>query len=369
MDPNTTNSTVVDPAAATKDAITDDVQYLESLVAKTLLPEALKTEAERMITRVKRVTQATGFSQEYELVRKYIEWITRLPWGKYTQDNFDLNNAKQVLDSTHHGLDSVKDRILEYLATMRIKQQKGDPVPRAPIFLFVGLQGIGKTTLAKAIANALGRKLIRISLGAMGSITELRGVPKTEVDAEPGQIVKALVTAETFNPVIILDELDKASAKEGTRTDIMAALLEILDPEQNISFRDHYIDFPLDLSRVMFVCTANNLGTISTALLDRLEVIRFFSYSDDEKLVIAKKHLLPRVFERTGLSAETIEFADDVWPVIVRPLGYDAGVRQLERNIESICRKAAKLIVEGKVQKVIINAENVKQFIQESGVM
>ena len=355
--------------ASTKDGITDDVQYLEELVAKTTLPDTLKTEAQRMITRVKRVTQATGFSQEYELVRKYVEWITRLPWGKYTTDNFDLNNAKSVLDTTHHGLEKVKDRILEYLATMRIKQQKGEQVPRAPIFLFVGLQGIGKTTMAKAMAQALGRQFIRISLGAMGAITELRGVPKTEIDAEPGQIVKALVSTETFNPVILLDELDKASAKEGTRTDIMAALLEILDPEQNVAFRDHYLDYPIDLSKVMFVCTANNLGTISTALLDRLEVIRFFSYSDDEKTVIAKQYLLPRVFERTGLSSETIEFTDDAWPVIVRPLGYDAGVRQLERNIESICRKAAKLIVEGKIQKVVINAENVKQFIQESGVI
>jgi len=374
VNPPIVKPTDVNTAAAIKTdnkpaGMTDEIQYLENLVAKTTLPEALKTEAARMITRVKRVTEATGFSQEYELVRKYVEWITRIPWGKYTQDNYDLNNAKAVLDQSHYGLDKIKDRILEYLATMRIKQQKGEAVPRAPIFLFVGLQGIGKTTMAKAVAKALGRKCLRISLGAMGAITELRGVPKTEIDAEPGQIVKAVVSAENMNPVIILDEMDKASAKEGTRTDIMAALLEILDPEQNVSFRDHYLDYPIDLSKVMFICTANNLGTISTALLDRLEVIRFFSYSDDEKVVIAKQYLLPRVFERTGLSNETIDFTDDAWPVIVRPLGYDAGVRQLERNIESICRKSAKLIVEGKIQKVVINAENVKQFIQESGVI
>lgn len=351
------------------DSITDDIKYLETLLQQTALPEAPKAEAQRMISRVKRVTEATGFSQEYELVRKYVEWITRLPWGQYTEDNYDLNNAKTVLDQSHYGLDKIKDRLLEYLATMRLKQQKGEERPRAPIFLFVGLQGIGKTTMAKAIAKALGRNFVRISLGAMGTVTELRGVPKTETDAEPGQIVKALVSAETFNPLILLDELDKASAREGTRTDIMSALLEILDPEQNPTFRDHYIDFPIDLSNVMFICTANNLGTISTALTDRLEVIRFFSYSDDEKIVIAKQYLLPRVFERTGQSAETVEFTDDAWPIIVRPLGYDAGVRQLERNIESICRKAAKLIVEGKIQKVVINAQNVREFIQESGVM
>lgn len=359
----------MDTTAQQKTATTDDIGYLETLLQQSQVPQELKSEAERTISRVKRATEATGFSQEYELVRKYVEWVTRLPWAKYTEDNYDLNNAKNVLDESHYGLDAIKDRILEYLATMRIKQQKGEALPRAPIFLLVGLQGIGKTTMAKGIAKALGRKFVRISLGAMGSVTEIRGVPKTETDAEPGQIVKGLVNSGSFNPLILLDELDKASAKEGTRTDIMSALLEILDPEQNSSFRDHYLDFPIDLSKVLFVCTANNLGTISTALLDRLEVIRFFSYTDEEKVVIGKRYLLPRVFERTGLSSEMIEFSEDAWPLIVRPLGYDAGVRQLERNIESICRKAAKLIVEGNAQKVVINSQNVRSFIQESGVV
>ena len=355
-------------AAAT--TILDDVGYLEKTLAeKQNLPEELKAEAQRIIARVRRVTEATGFSQEYELARKYIEWITRIPWGQYSQDNYDLNHAKKVMDETHHGLQKVKDRVLEYLAVMRIKGEKTKQMTRAPIMCFVGLQGIGKTTMAKGIANALGRKFIRISLGAMGSITELRGIPKSETDAEPGQIIKALVNAKAMNPVILLDELDKVSGQKGKRTDVMSALLEILDPEQNPTFRDHYIDHPVDLSYVLFICTANNLGTITTALQDRLETIRFYSYSDAEKQVIGQKHLLPKVLEKSGLSSEQLEFSEGVWPTIIRPLGYDAGVRQLERNIESISRKAALEIVSGKSQKITITPENVKNYIQESGAI
>lgn len=359
----------MDPQTAQQAAQTstvDDVGYLENLLAKGAVPDELKQEVQRMIARVKRAAEAGGFSQEYEMVRKYIEWITRIPWNKLSQDNYDLENANKVLNETHHGLQKVKDRILEFLAVMRMNAAQQQAIPNAPILLFVGLQGIGKTTMAKAIARSLGRKFERISLGAMSSVTELRGVPKTDKDAEPGQIIKALTRTETMNPVILLDELDKVSGQKGKRSDVMAALLEILDPEQNSTFRDHYIDNPVDLSKVMFICTANNLGTISTALLDRLEVIRFYSYSDEEKEVIAKQFILPKVLKKTGVTNEQIQFSDDVWPIIIRPLGYDAGVRQLERNIESICRKAARLLVEGKAQKVIITPENAREFIQES---
>lgn len=355
-----------------KEELNQDIIYLEQLVSSiggTALPEQLKAEVRRMINRVKRATQMIGFSQEYEHVRKFIEWVTKIPWGRYSKDNLDLVNAKRILDEGHYGLESVKERLLEYLSVMQINQSKGEEIPRAPIFLFVGLQGIGKTTMAKSIAKALGRQFVRISLGAMGTVTELRGIPKTEIDAEPGQIVKALIKAGYMNPLILLDELDKVSGIEGKRADIMAALLEILDPEQNYEFRDHYIDFPIDLSKVLFVCTANTLGTISVALLDRLEVIRFYSYTDEEKEVIGKNYILPKAMKRAGLDQSQVEFTSDVWPIIVRPLGYDAGVRQLERNIESILRKAAKLIVEGKEQKVVINPQNVRSFIQESGVI
>jgi len=352
-----------------KDQANEEITYLESLLSKSNLPQDLRMTIERMINRVKRVTQLSGFSQEYEHVRKFVEWVTQIPWGVYTKDNLDLENAKKVLDEGHYGLDSVKERILEYLSVMRLKQLKGEEIPRAPIFLFVGLQGIGKTTMAKSIAKALNRQFTRISLGALGSVTELRGVPKTEPDAEPGQIIKALINTKQMNPVILLDELDKASGAEGKRADIMAALLEILDPEQNYAFRDHYIDYPVDLSKVLFICTANTLGTISTALLDRLEVIRFYSYTDEEKIVIGRNYILPKVLKRAGLDPSQIEFSQDVWQIIVRPLGYDAGVRQLERNIESILRKAAKLIVTGKSQKIVITPENVRNFIQESGVI
>jgi ATP-dependent Lon protease len=235
----------------------------------------------------------------------------------------------------------------------------------APIICFVGLQGVGKTTMAKSIAQTLGREFVRISLGALGSVTQLRGKSRSQPDAEPGQIIKALTRVGTMNPVILLDEIDKVSGKEGLLNDVMAALLEILDPEQNSTFMDHYIDYPIDLSHVMFVCTANNLGTLSAALLDRLEVIRFTSYTDEEKIVIARKYLMPDVLEATGLSTQQLIMDEEVWPQVVRPLGFDAGIRQLERNLTSLARHAARKIVEQGVDKVHVTLDNVKEFMPE----
>jgi len=212
---------------------------------------------------------------------------------------------------------------------------------------------------------ALNRKFMRISLGGLSSVTEIRGIVRGQLNAEPGQIIKALVRTQSMNPLILLDEIEKVSASGGTKADVMAALLEILDPEQNSTFMDKYLDYPIDLSRVMFICTANNLGGISAALLDRLEVIRFGSYTDNDKIVIAKNYLLPKVREATGITEEQLSFDEEVWPLVIRPLGFDAGVRQLERTLTELARKVALQIVQGLATGVRITKENFRQYIPE----
>lgn len=361
-----------------------EIDELEKKVKESAIPEDLKVKTEKMIFRLKRMARLGSYSGEYELIEKYADWIIKIPWNKFTKDNLDIKNASQILDKNHYGLRAVKDRILEYLSVESLtksvlgvgSQDSQKPATsdmgklesssmHAPIICFVGIQGIGKTTMAKSIAESLGRKFVRISLGAMGNVTELKGQSRAYLGAEPGQIIKALSRTGVRNPLILLDEIDKVSGAEGRRADIMAALLEILDPEQNATFIDAYIDYPVDLSKVMFICTANNLGTLSTALLDRLEIIRFSSYSDEEKEQIAKSYLLPKVFKATGLNTDSVQFMDDVWPLVIRPLGFDAGIRQLERNLTTLCRKIARMIIEGKGEKFMITRENFRQFLPE----
>ena len=238
-------------------------------------------------------------------------------------------------------------------------------IAQTPILLLVGLQGVGKTTLAMSIARALGRKFVRIAMGGIGSTLELRGRSKSYPEAEPGQIVKSLLKTQVINPVILLDEIDKASGEKGLLSDIMAILLEILDPNQNNEFRDHYIDFPINLSEVLFICSANNTGTISTALMDRMEVIKMPAYTDNEKLVIARDYLLPQIFESSGLKAGELIIDDSLWPAIVRPFGYDTGIRSLSRTLEAICRKVAKQIVEGSAQQVHLTTDNLKYYLPQ----
>mgnify|MGYP005842379483 CR=1 FL=1 len=348
-------------------SLNDDILFLQQKLRSSNCPDDLKNDIERKLSRIIKTAQFGGFSTDFENLSKYVDWVARVPWNKYTVDNLSLPNVKKVLDNHHYGIEKVKERILEYVSVMKLRMEKDKTnVVNAPVMCFVGLQGIGKTSLAKAIGEAMGRKTVRISMGGLGSTYELRGKPKTEADAEPGQIIKALAGAGTMNPVIILDEIDKVSGNIALRRDFMAILLEILDPEQNYSFRDHYLDFPVDLSKVFFICTANNLGNISAALMDRLEVVRFYSYSDEEKKVIGKLYVLPKIMSEIGLTSDQIEFTDDAWESIVRPLGFDAGIRQLKRNLYSICRKVAKIVVLGKAKKVVINAKNAKSFIDES---
>jgi ATP-dependent Lon protease len=378
-----------------------EVQALEAKLTSTSLPERLKEEAMISVSRLGRMFKLGGYSAEFETVSKYIDWITRIPWGVLSEDNLDIHRARQVMDETHHGMEMIKELILDYIATMQLQNSGGverlrkdiipsqlqyqnnvpggiqnkpvgqevqmgvlrSPSPHAPVFLFVGLQGVGKTSIAKSIAQSMGRKFSRISLGAIGDVRTLRGTPRYSPDAEPGQIIKSLVRCGTMNPVILLDEIEKTSGNKGLLSDIMAVLLEILDPEQNSTFVDHYVDYPVDLSNVFFICTANNLGGLSAALLDRVEVIRFTSYSDQEKEVIGKEYILPRVLKNLNISPEYIRIEEEVWPLIIRPVGFDAGIRQLERNITTIVRSAARMIVEGKPLPIVINSSNLTDYV------
>lgn len=338
-----------------------EIKELENKVNSAALPDGLKDKSLKMIKRLYRMAKFGSYSGEFELIDKFINWVITIPWGKVSQDNLDLANAARVLEKNHYGLKAVKERVLEFLAVANLTPShllttnagyegmgafKKDQPGQSLILSFVGIQGIGKTSMAKSIAQALGKKFIRVSLGAMGSVADLKGQSRAFLDAEPGQIIKALVRTQTMNPVILLDEIDKVSEVGGRRADINAALLEILDPEQNNSFIDAYIDYPIDLSEVLFITTANSLSPLSAALLDRLEVIRFPSYTDEEKEKIARDYLLPKVLDSCGLRRDQVEFSDNVWPLIIRPLGFDAGVRQLERNILTIARKVARKIVE-----------------------
>ncbi|HOU75738.1 MAG TPA: AAA family ATPase [Candidatus Dojkabacteria bacterium] len=349
--------------------IFEEVEVIRKQISQQDVPEEIKTNVGRMINRLYRMAKFGSYSIEFEVVSKYVDVITSIPWNKYTKDVIDVKNAKAIMDQTHYGMDLVKNMILDYLAVMQMQRSKdlldsqGKPTFRAPVFCFVGLQGVGKTSIAKSIAQALGREFVRIPMGALGSVKELRGVGKNSVDADPGLIIKALIKAKTLNPVMLLDEIDKTSGQEGLRSDMMSFLLEVLDPEQNSHFVDYYIDHPVDLSQVFFITTANTTGTISTALLDRLEVIRFTSYSDEEKIIIGKRYVLPAISKELGLSDTQIIFDEDVWPDIVRPLGFDAGIRQLERNIAKICRSVIREIFEQGVTQVRITKDNIRKYM------
>jgi len=328
------------------------------------MPEELSARLEKMLSRLNRMASIGGYADQFDNISRYIDTVSSIPWVAATSDRLDLKAAKELLDKNHYGMEQTKERILEYLATMQLMQRQGaDVVARSPILLFVGLQGIGKTTLAISIAEALGRKFVRIAMGAIGSVLELRGRSKVFPEAEPGQIIKALIKTQVRNPVILLDEIEKASGEAGLRADVMATLLEILDPAQSVEFRDHYVDFPVNLSDVMFICSANNLGTLSTALLDRMEVIKFNAYTDAEKIAIGRDYLLPKVTAKSGLTSGELTIDPSLWPSIVRPFGFDSGIRSLNRTLDAICRKVAKEIVEGKTKSVTLTAANLKDYL------
>lgn len=351
------------------DYLFKELEVLAEKIDQAPVPPDLLERIRRMLDRLNRMAKLGGYSHEYEILSRYVGWVLEVPWQKQTEERLDLAVAQKILDKNHYGLERVKERVLEYLAVRLLKEGKDAPPAgeedHAPIICLVGLQGVGKTTLAESMAEALNRHFVRVSLGALGSILELRGQTRSIPAAEPGQIVKALVRAEVKNPLILLDELDKVSGERGLRSDIMASLLEILDPEQNTTFRDHYLDYPFDLSEVMFVASANNIGTFSAALMDRLEIIRMPSYTDEQKETIAREYLLPKVLRACGLQEADLRFDEAVWPKLIRPLGYDSGIRSLQRNLDGICRKAAKLKVEGRKEPVVISEGNFKEYLPE----
>jgi len=348
-----------------ENGVVGEIDKLIKKVESYSLPQKLKEEILVRLTQLTKLVESPTFLPEFDRINKYIDLVCNLPWETRTQDNLDLSHAQTILDSNHYGLGEVKDRILEYISVMKLKQEKGEEkdLMRAPILCFVGLVGTGKTTIAYSIASALNRKIARIPFGGMGDPLDLRGQSRMHAEAEPGKIVKSLKTTQSKNPVILLDEIDRVT--DAGRSSIMGVLVELLDPEQNHEFIDHYLDYPIDLSEVLFIATANNTTSISTAVMDRLEPIGMPSYSDQEKITIATKYILPKVLKTAGIPQGALTFDNNIWPNIVRPLGFDAGIRTLERTIEGIIRKVARILVEGKQQSVSITSENVKQFLPQ----
>ena len=345
------------------DSATQEITVLIDRVKKAGLPEKLSEIVLTRLNQLTKLTNSPSFLPEFDSIEKYIDWITILPWNKRTQDTLDLENAKKIMEVHHFGLADIKNRVLEYISVMKLKQEKGESkdIYRAPILCFVGLVGTGKTTIAYSIAEALGRPFARIPFGGMGDPLDLRGQSRMHPEAEPGKIIKALRDAKTRNPVILLDEIDRVT--EQGRSSIMGVLVELLDPKQNYAYVDHYIDFPFDLSETLFIATANNTTNIATAVMDRLEPIAMPSYSDHEKTIIAQKYILPAAMKASGLPEGSLTFDENIWPSIVRPLGFDGGIRTLERNIDGVVRKVARMMVEGNQKAVHVTPENVKTFM------
>jgi ATP-dependent Lon protease len=317
------------------------------------MPEDVKKEAMKELSRLQRMSPMAA---DYSLTRNYIEWLAVLPWAKSSGAKIDIGKAREILDEDHYELTKVKDRILDYLSVLELK-----PDMKGPILCFVGPPGVGKTSLGRSIARALGRKFQRISLGGMHDEAEIRGHRRTYIGALPGQIIQSIRRAETNDPVIMLDEVDKLG--RDFRGDPASALLETLDPEQNNTFRDNYLDVPFDLSKVLFICTANMLDTVPPPLIDRMELIPLQGYSEEEKLHIANRYLIPRQIKENGITPEQIEFPEDAVRFIIRHYTREAGVRKLEQTLGTVCRKQARRVVEGKTEKLTVTRDVVHEFL------
>lgn len=336
-----------------KEGKTGEIEVLNEKIEEAEMPEHIKETALKELDRYEKVPSS---SAESSVIRNYIEWLISLPWTKATKDDLNIHKAEKILNRDHHGLEKVKERVLEYLAVQQLtKSLKG------PILCLVGPPGVGKTSLAKSIASSLNRNFVRISLGGVRDESEIRGHRRTYVGAMPGRIIQGMKKAGTINPVFLLDEVDKMS--NDFRGDPSAAMLEVLDPEQNHNFSDHYIEETYDLSKVMFVATANNLGSIPGPLRDRMEIISIAGYTEIEKLHIAKDHLLPRQLENHGLLKTQLQVREEALTKIIRYYTREAGVRSLERQLAGICRKTAKIIVSGDKKRVVIAEKNVEEFL------
>jgi len=331
----------------------EEMQELKEKVAACKMPSEVEQEALKQLSRLERMHPDAS---EASMLRTYVDWLIETPWSKHTVDNLDLARAKAILDEDHYNLDKIKDRILEYLAVRRLKDKM-----KGPILCFAGPPGVGKTSLGKSIARAMGREFVRISLGGVKDESEIRGHRRTYVGALPGRIIQGMKQAQTNNPIFVLDEIDKLG--NDFRGDPSAALLEVLDPEQNNSFRDHYLNVPFDLSNVMFVATCNQLDTIPSALRDRMEIINLAGYTEEEKYFIAKKYLIPKQIAENGIKDANIEFTEAGVKNIVSGYTREAGLRNLERLMATVCRKTAKRVAEGNTEKTKITPEQVHAFL------
>jgi ATP-dependent Lon protease len=330
-----------------------EAELLRERLEKVDLPEDVRKEAERELKRMERLPSA---APDYHVIRTYLEYVLELPWLKSTEDKLDLKEARVILDEDHYGLEDIKERILEFLAVIKLR-----PDAKSPILCFVGPPGVGKTSLGRSIARSLGREFERLSLGGVRDEAELRGHRRTYIGAMPGRIIQSIRRAGVNNPVMMLDEIDKLGADY--RGDPAAALLEILDPQQNNTFRDHYLDLPFDLSKVFFIATANQLGPIPAPLRDRMEIISLAGYSDQEKLHIARQYLVPRQVRENGLSEEQFEITDAAIELIAARYTREAGVRQMERTIGRLARKVALKIAQGETERVTVDTAEVQEYL------